>query len=62
MDFLDFLDFLVNFEPLGFAAALDASMGAGRRDLERWGLAASGGTCLVASVNVLERDCGCSCR
>ena len=59
---MDFWDFLVNLELLGFAAALDASMGAGRRDRERWGLAASGGTCLVASVNVLMRDCGCSCR
>ena len=59
---MDFLDFLVTFELLGFAAALDASMGAGRRDFERWGSAASGGTCLVASVNVLDRDSGCSCR
>ncbi len=59
---MDFWDFLVTFEIFGFAAALDASMGAGRRDFERWGSAASGGICLVASVKVLERDCGCSCR
>ena len=62
MDFLDFLDFSVTFVLLGFAAALDESMGAVRRDRELWGWAASGGTCLGASVNVLERDCGCSCR
>lgn len=57
---VDFLDFWVTFVLLGFAAALDASMGACCRDRERSGWAASGGACLVASANVLERDCECA--